>query len=163
MKGPKFMARLAEMQRFIARVDGNVPIPLPTSAPAVDELQASATRPHTAVIHALDMPEGLVLENMRFLMQSQSLPQAPIALWLPGARSRILKAAIVAGTVETQWAIPDCFTFIQDIIADREARLGESEQFDPNISFEMQVLPEENENEEDRDEHGGAHAVAHHG
>jgi hypothetical protein len=81
-------------------------------------------------------------------------------LWLPGARSRILKAAILAGTVETQWAIPDCFTFVQDIFADREARLGESEQFDPNFGFEArleaQAMTERDEDDDSEDEHGGS-------
>jgi hypothetical protein len=168
MKGPKFMSRLAEMQRFITRVDGSIPVALPASTrTAPDEPKASVARPRTPMMKALDEPEGLVLENMMFLLQSQSLPHAPNALWLPGARSRILKAAIVAGTVETQWAIPDCFTFIQDIIADREARLGESEQFDPNISFEAsleaQVLAEDDNEDGSGDEHGGARSVAHYG
>lgn len=159
MKGPKFMSRLAEMQRFITRVDGSIPVPLPAAArSASDESKASVARPRAPMMKALDVPEGPVLENIRFLIQSQSLPQAPNALWLPGARSRILKAAIVAGTVETQWAIPDCFTFIQDIIADREARLGESEQFDPNISFEArleaQTITEGDEDDDSGDEHG---------
>jgi hypothetical protein len=112
------------------------------------------------MMKALDVPEGPILENVRFLIQTQSLPQAPNALWLPGARSRILKAAILAGTVETQWAIPDCFTFVQDIFADREARLGESEQFDPNISFEArleaQAMTERDEDDDSEDEHGGS-------
>lgn len=137
MKVPKYMSRLAEIDRFVSKVDGSTSTAVPTSARTmVDEPKASAARPRTAIMHALDVPEGLLLENMKFLLQSDALPQVPNALWLPGARSRILKAAIVAGTVETQWAIPDCFTFIQDIIANREPRLGESEQFDPNNSFE---------------------------
>jgi hypothetical protein len=161
MKGPRFMFRLAEMQRFITRVDGSIPIPLPVSARTPsEESKASVARPRPPMMKALDVPDGPVLENMRFLIQSQSLPQAPNALWLPGARSRILKAAIVAGTVETQWAIPDCFTFIQDIIADREARLGESDQFDPNISFEarleVQAMAEADEDEDSGGEHGEA-------
>jgi hypothetical protein len=136
MKCSGYTSRLAEMQRFISKVDGSVSVPLPTSSRATgDEPKGSMSRLRTPVMLALDPPDGLVLENMKFLLQSESLPQAPNALWLPGARSRILKAAIVAGTVETQWAIPDCFTFIQDIIADREPRLGESEQFNPNITF----------------------------
>jgi len=136
MKRSGYTSRLAEMQRFISKVDGSVSGPLPTSSRAMgDEPKGSVSCLRTPMMLALDPPDGLVLENMKFLLQSESLPQAPNALWLPGARSRILKAAIVAGTVETQWAIPDCFTFIQDIIADREPRLGESEQFNPNITF----------------------------
>jgi hypothetical protein len=166
MKGPKYMSRLAEMQRFISRVDGTIPIPLPGVAKSVaDEAKASAARSRTATMRALDVPEGLILENMKFLLESKSLPQAPNALWLPGARSRILKAAIVAGTVETQWAIPDCFTFIQDIIADREARLGESEEFDPNISFEarLEAVALAEGDDDDEPDRGGAHLVAHYG
>jgi hypothetical protein len=161
MKGPRFMSRLAEMQRFINRIEENISIPAPNSARTVDEPKASAARPLTAMMRALEVPEGPTLDNMRFLLQSESLPQAPTALWLPGARSRILKAAIVAGTVETQWAIPDCFTFIQDIIADREPRLGESEQFDPNISFEAQALAEGEEHDESGDEAGGPQRLPH--
>lgn len=167
MKGPKFMSRLAEMQRFITRVDGGIPVPIPTSTrTAPDEQNPPVAQLRTPMMKALDMPEGLVLENIRFLLQSQSLPDAPNALWLPGARSRILKAAIVAGTVETQWAIPDCFTFIQDVIADREPRLGESEQFDPNITFRANseaqalALAEGDEDDESGDDHEGARLTA---
>jgi hypothetical protein len=137
MKCSGYTSRLAELQRFISKVDGSVSVPLPTSSRATgDEPKGLAARLRTPMMLALDPPDGLILENMKFLLQSESLPQAPTALWLPGARSRILKAAIMAGTVETHWAIPDCFTFIKDIIVGREPRLGESEQFDPNISFE---------------------------
>ena len=158
MKGPKYMARLAQMQRFIARVDGSIPVPLPASGRvSVDELKAAVVRPKTPMMKALDVPEGSALENMAFYIESSAVPRAPNGLWLLGARSRILKAAIVAGTVESQWAIPDCFTFIQDIIADRETRLGESEEFDPNINFgsgvrmeNAEVRADEDEEEEDR-------------
>ena len=168
MKGPKYMARLAEVQRFISRVDGSIPIPPPSAGRFMaDEAKISVARSRTPLMKALDVPEGLILENMKFLLESQSLPQAPNALWLPGARSRILKAAIMAGTVESQWAIPDCFTFIQDIIADRETRLGESEEFDPNINFEagvglarMEAAEERGDEDEDGDEGGGSHLVA---
>jgi hypothetical protein len=167
MKCPGYTSRLAEMQRFISKVDGSVSVPLPTSSRATDgEPKGSVARLRTPVMLALDPPDGVILENMKFPLQPELLPQAPNALWLPGARSRILKAAIVAGTVETHWAIPDCFTFIQGIIADREPRLGESEQFDPNISFApngghvtLGTTVAGNHDGDDGDE-GGEHVVA---
>ena len=53
--------------------------------------------------------------------------------------------------METKLAIPDAFTFIQDIVADRETRLGESEQFDPNINFEQRAQEPDEDDEEEGD------------
>jgi len=167
MKYSGYSSRLAEMQRFISKVDGSASVPLPASSRATgDEPKGSVTRLRTPMMLALDPPDGPILENMKFLLQSESLPQAPNALWLPGARSRILKAAIMAGTVETHWAIPDCFTFIKDIIVGREPRLGESEQFNPNISFEpngghvMLGTAAAGDDDGHEDDEGGEHQVA---
>ena len=124
MKGPKFMARLADLQRFTSSVSSS---PEATSAAA---FTISNKDDRTPAMKALDTPTPCILPT--------PLP-ALTTIWLPAARSRILRTAIVNGTVQNEWSIPDAFTFIQDIVADREPSLGSSEPFDPNIDFEART------------------------
>jgi len=109
-------------------------------------------KPHDLpdVMGELDCSDGAGAVLNRMLSKENKPMPPPSALFQMGTRSRIVTAAIVTGEVETQWAIPDAFTFIQDIVADRETRLGESAQFDPNIDFERRAQePDEDDGEEE--------------
>ena len=127
MKGPKFVSRLADLQHFTASV----------SSPEAASTTGKEDR--TPAMKALDPPTTYALPV--------SLP-ALITIWLPAARSRILRTAIVNGTVQNEWSIPDAFTFIQDIVADREPSLGTSEPFDPNIDFEVRLADAEDDDDD---------------
>jgi hypothetical protein len=142
MRFPRYILRLAEVRAFVDRLDGIIP-PSQSRDPLDPSTYTTSSR-LLALQAAMDAAASF---------DESPMPPLP-AIWSPAARSKILKAAIVAGLVTTEWQIPDAFTFIQDIIADRETQLGESSGFNPNISFEQRVQAAEADGPEDEIDEG---------
>ncbi len=139
MGAGKFIPRLLELKKFVARID------------ETGGLQASDERLRTLSTKEIECPEVAGILLARTLLISNTPVPPPSVLFQMAARSRLVTAAVATGEVETKWAIPDAFTFIQDIVTDRETRLGESAQFDPNIDFERRAQEPDEDDEEEGD------------